>query len=201
MVQKTHTTNQNSMHQEVNEESEQKVKKSKKKTTENQSEVVEETSSTKKVKKISKDQKAEIMARDANEGVTTMVTEQMEGGYREITTTVFPDGSSRTAMKEYFDPVEEQVTVEKKTKKTTKGSKSLVPAGEGTSTTVIENIPGGYKEITTTVYEDGSTRTAVKEVYEPTEEEYTTTQKQTHSKTVKQEQKFQMNSQFQVKSN
>lgn len=46
----------------------------------------------KSTKKVTDDQKSALMARDNSEGVTTVVREKTETGYREISTTAFPDG-------------------------------------------------------------------------------------------------------------
>lgn len=72
---------------------------------------VEHKKITKKsTKKITEEQKrAELMSRDNSEGVTTVVREKTDKGYREISTTVFADGSSKTQTREFFDAVEETV--------------------------------------------------------------------------------------------
>lgn len=159
----------------------EKVKKSKKKTTVEQNSVeatennVVEKKVVKKSKKTTDEQKAAILQRDESEGVVTVTTEKIEGGYREIRKTTFSDGSSKTEVKEHYEPVEEQVTFDsnslKKLPKVTKKPKEVVNADGSKSTIVVEKIEGGVRETTTTIHLDGRIKTSTREYYEPKEEQ------------------------------
>lgn len=166
LVERSYVTDQNKYVAEVQEEelnqetvenvqSVQKTKKSKKKSTVEQQSVetsenaVVEKKTVKKSKKTTDEQKAAIMQRDESEGVVTVTTEKIEGGYREIRKTTFSDGSSKTEVKEHYEPVEEQITFDinssKKLPKVTKKPKEIVNADGSKSTIVVEKIENGVR--------------------------------------------------------
>lgn len=134
----------------------------------------------KSTKKVTGDEQREaLMARDNSEGVTTVVREKTEKGYREISTTVFSDGSTKTQTREFFDAVEETVDPQQalqmrenlavlanqppQTHKNADGSTSIV---------TVERINNGYRQTTTTKKLNGATSVQTREFYDPTEEEY-----------------------------
>lgn len=133
----------------------------------------------KSTKKISEEQKrAELMARDNSEGVTTVVREKTDKGYREISTTVFADGSSKTQTREFFDAVEEQVDHEQAMSirnnlavLATQGPQVTKNADGSTSTVVVERIANGYRQTTTTKKLNGATSVQTREFYDAVEEE------------------------------
>lgn len=133
----------------------------------------------KSTKKITEEQKrAELMARDNTEGVTTVVREKTDKGYREISTTVFPDGSSKTQTREFFDAVEEKVDHEQAMAirnnlavLATQGPQVQKNADGSTSTIVVERIANGYRQTTTTKKLNGATSVQTREFYDAVEEE------------------------------
>lgn len=133
----------------------------------------------KSTKKISEEQKrAELMARDNTEGVTTVVREKTDKGYREISTTVFPDGSSKTQTREFFDAVEEKVDHEEAMAirnnlavLAQQGPQVQKNADGSTSTIVVERISNGYRQTTTTKKLNGATSVQTREFYDAVEEE------------------------------
>lgn len=133
----------------------------------------------KSTKKISEEQKrAELMARDNSEGVTTVVREKTDKGYREISTTVFADGSSKTQTREFFDAVEEKVDHEQAMEirnnlavLATQGPQVTKNADGSTSTVVVERIANGYRQTTTTKKLNGATSVQTREFYDAVEEE------------------------------
>lgn len=140
---------------------------------------VETKKITKKTsKKVTEEQRAALMARDSNEGVTTVVREKTEKGYREISTTVFPDGSSKTQTREFFDAVEESVDPQEAMEMrnnlailASKGPQVTKNADGSTSTVVVERITNGYRQTTTTKKLNGATSVQTREFYDPVEEE------------------------------
>jgi hypothetical protein len=133
----------------------------------------------KSTKKITEEQKrAELMARDNSEGVTTVVREKTDKGYREISTTVFSDGSSKTSTREFFDAVEEKVDHEQAMAirnnlavLATQGPQVQKNADGSTSTIVVERIENGYRQTTTTKKLNGATSVQTREFYDAVEEE------------------------------
>lgn len=130
-------------------------------------------------KKVTEEQqKAALMARDSSEGVTTVVREKTEKGYREISTTVFSDGSTKTQTREFFDAVEEtidpQQALEMRDQLAVLASqppKVNNNADGSTSTVVVERINNGYRQTTTTRKLNGATSVQTREFYDPVEEE------------------------------
>lgn len=133
----------------------------------------------KKTNKItSEEQREALMARDNAEGVTTVVREKTDKGYREISTTVFPDGSSKTQTREFFDAVEETVDPEQAMAMrenlavlANQPPKVLNNADGSTSTIVVERISNGYRQTTTTKKLNGATSVQTREFYDPVEED------------------------------
>lgn len=133
----------------------------------------------KSTKKVSEEQKrAELMARDNSEGVTTVVREKTDKGYREISTTVFSDGSSKTQTREFFDAVEETVDHDEAMRiRNNLATLAQQPpqvqknADGSTSTIVIERITNGYRQTTTTKKLNGATSVQTREFYDAVEEE------------------------------
>jgi hypothetical protein len=131
---------------------------------------------TKKV--LEEQQKAALMARDNSEGVTTVVREKTDKGYREISTTVFSDGSTKVATREFYDAVEEQVDHEQAM--AIRNNLSVLAsqppqvqknADGSTSTIVVERIENGYRQTTTTKKLNGATSVQTREFYDAVEEE------------------------------
>jgi hypothetical protein len=123
-------------------------------------------------------QRAALMARDNAEGVTTVVREKTDKGYREISTTVFPDGSTKTSTREFFDAVEEKVDHEEamSIRNNLAVLASQPPqvqknADGSTSTIVVERIANGYRQTTTTKKLNGATSVQTREFYDAVEEE------------------------------
>jgi hypothetical protein len=143
------------------------------------------THETKKItkkssKKVSSDeqQRQAVLARDASEGVTTVVREKTDKGYREISTTVFSDGSTKTQTREFFDAVEE--TVDPQQAMQMRNNLALLAnqapqvqknADGSVSTIVVERIENGYRQTTTTKKQNGATSVQTREFYDPVEEE------------------------------
>jgi len=133
----------------------------------------------KKTNKITSDEQREaLMARDNAEGVTTVVREKTDKGYREISTTVFPDGSSKTQTREFFDAVEETVDPQKALEMrenlavlANQMPQVLQNADGSVSTIVVERIGNGYRQTTTTKKLNGATSVQTREFYDPVEEE------------------------------
>lgn len=132
--------------------------------------------STKKV--LEEQQKAALMARDTSEGVTTVVREKTDKGYREISTTVFSDGSTKVSTREFYDAVEEQVDHEQAMaiRNNLAALASQPPqvqnnADGSTSTIVVERIANGYRQTTTTKKLNGATSVQTREFYDAVEEE------------------------------
>lgn len=147
----------------------------------------------KQTKKLADDradeQRAALMARDNSEGVTTVVREKTEKGYREISTTVFPDGSTKTQTREFFDAVEE--TVDPQQAMAMRENLAVLAkqppqvhsnADGSTSTVVVERISNGYRQTTTTKKLNGATSVQTREFYDPVEEEDYNTRRSTTSK-------------------
>lgn len=139
---------------------------------------------TKKV--LEEQQKAALMARDNSEGVTTVVREKTDKGYREISTTVFSDGSTKTATREFFDAVEEQVDHEQAMaiRDNLAVLASQPPqvqknADGSTSTILVERITNGYRQTTTTKKLNGATSVQTREFYDAVEEEVSETGQKT----------------------
>lgn len=134
----------------------------------------------KKTKQISSDDQREaLMARDNAEGVTTVVREKTDKGYREISTTVFADGSSKTQTREFFDAVEETIDPQQALEMrenlavlANQPPKILNNADGSTSTVVVERIGNGYRQTTTTKKLNGATSVQTREFYDPVEEEF-----------------------------
>jgi hypothetical protein len=180
VVQEEEEYNQESVEVHEKHEKTEKVKKKKKtlveqNSVENNENAIVEKKVVKKTKKTTDEQKAAILKRDESEGVVTVTTEEIEGGYREIRKTTFSDGSSKTEVKEHYTPVEEQITFDtnalKKLPKVTKKPKEIVNADGSKSTIVVEKIEGGVRETTTTIHLDGRIKTSTREYYEPKEEQ------------------------------
>jgi hypothetical protein len=223
-------------HESIEEIEERTVKKTKKKISKKQvEEVVEEDDSseqqihqvqvhqvqesthengveTKKITKKStrkiteEQQRAALMARDSAEGVTTVVREKTDKGYREISTTVFPDGSSKTATREFFDAVEEKVDHEEAMAirnnlavLATQGAQVQKNADGSTSTIVVERIANGYRQTTTTKKLNGATSVQTREFYDAVEEE-TNENGQTKRRVVQSKQQIQGNQNNMMKS-
>lgn len=133
----------------------------------------------KTTKKLSADEQREaLMARDNSEGVTTVVREKTDKGYREISTTVFSDGSTKTQTREFFDAVEETVDPQqalemRENLAVLANQKPQVHqnADGSTSTVVVERISNGYRQTTTTKKLNGATSVQTREFYDPVEEE------------------------------
>lgn len=157
--------------QEVQENGQYETKKITKKTT-------------KKV--LEEQQKAALMARDNSEGVTTVVREKTDKGYREISTTVFSDGSTKVSTREFYDAVEEQVDHEQAMaiRNNLAALASQPPqvqknADGSTSTVVVERIANGYRQTTTTKKLNGATSVQTREFYDAVEEEVSETGQKT----------------------
>lgn len=133
----------------------------------------------KTTKKLSADEQREaLMARDNSEGVTTVVREKTDKGYREISTTVFSDGSTKTQTREFFDAVEETVDPQqalemRENLAVLANQKPQVHqnADGSTSTVIVERISNGYRQTTTTKKLNGATSVQTREFYDPVEEE------------------------------
>lgn len=133
----------------------------------------------KTTKKLSADEQREaLMARDNSEGVTTVVREKTDKGYREISTTVFSDGSTKTQTREFFDAVEETVDPQqalemRENLAVLANQKPQVHqnADGSTSTVVVERISNGYRQTTTTKKLNGATSVQTREFYDPVEED------------------------------
>lgn len=134
----------------------------------------------KSTKKITGDEQREaLMARDNSEGVTTVQREKTDKGYREISTTVFSDGSTKTQTREFFDAVEETVDPQQALEMrenlavlATQPPQTHKNADGSTSTVTVERIGNGYRQTTTTKKLNGATSVQTREFYDPTEEEY-----------------------------
>lgn len=131
---------------------------------------------TKKI--LEEQQKAALMQRDNAEGVTTVVREKTDKGYREISTTVFPDGSTKVQTREFYDAVEEKVDHQQALEirnnlamLATQGPQVQKNADGSTSTIVVERIEGGYRQTTTTKKLNGATSVQTREFYDAVEEE------------------------------
>jgi hypothetical protein len=129
-------------------------------------------------------QRQAVLERDLTEGVTTVVREKTDKGYREISTTVFSDGSSKTQTKEFFDAVEE--TVDPQAALQMRDNLVILSqqppqvqnnADGSISTIVTERIANGYRQTTTTKKQNGATSVRTQEFYDPTEEEISTEQR------------------------
>lgn len=133
----------------------------------------------KSTKKLSADEQREaLMARDNSEGVTTVVREKTDKGYREISTTVFADGSTKTQTREFFDAVEETVDPQQALEMrenlavlANQKPQSHQNADGSTSTVVVERIDNGYRQTTTTKKLNGATSVQTREFYDPVEED------------------------------
>lgn len=129
-------------------------------------------------KKITEEQQQALLTRDNSEGVTTVVREKTDKGYREISTTVFSDGSTKTQTREFFDAVEETVDPQEALQMreqlavlATGAPKVHQNADGSTSTVVVERIENGYRQTTTTKKLNGATSVQTREFYDPVEEE------------------------------
>jgi hypothetical protein len=133
----------------------------------------------KSTKKVSDEQQRQaLMARDSSEGVTTVVREKTEKGYREISTTVFSDGSTKTQTREFFDAVEESVdpqqamAMRENLAVLANQAPQVNKNADGSiSTVVVERIDNGYRQTTTTKKLNGATSVQTREFYDPVEEE------------------------------
>lgn len=125
------------------------------------------------------------------EGKADVVREAFEGGYKEITTVRFPDGSHKTSTKIFYDPVEvpksetqvvEETTTtksgkKKKTKKVVNLNQEVLESYEdddGNHVTVArEPFPDGtgHKDITTTKMANGQFKSSTQIVFYPKESE------------------------------
>lgn len=138
----------------------------------------------KSTKKLTDEQQRQaVLTRDASEGVTTVVREKTEKGYREISTTVFADGSTKTATREFYDAVEESVDPqtamamrENMAQLATQPPQEQKNADGSVSIIVTERISNGYRQTTTTKKQNGATSVRTQEFYDPTEEEVTSEQ-------------------------
>jgi hypothetical protein len=134
----------------------------------------------KSTKKTSNDeaQRQAVLARDSAEGVTTVVREKTDKGYREISTTVFSDGSTKTQTREFFDAVEETIDPQQAMQMrdnlallATQAPQVQKNADGSVSTIVVERIDNGYRQTTTTKKQNGATSVQTREFYDPVEEE------------------------------
>lgn len=134
----------------------------------------------KSTKKTSNDeaQRQAVLSRDAAEGVTTVVREKTEKGYREISSTVFSDGSTKTQTREFFDAVEE--TVDPQQAMEMRDNLALLAnqapqvqhnADGSISTIIVERIANGYRQTTTTKKQNGATSVQTREFYDPVQED------------------------------
>lgn len=123
------------------------------------------------------------------EGNAEVVREVFEGGYKEITTVVFPDGSHKTMTKMFYDPIEvpkseskvvEETTTsksgkKKKVKKVVNLNQEILESyddDDGNAVTVSrEPFPGGHKDITTTQMKNGQYKSNTQIVFYPKESE------------------------------
>lgn len=179
-VQQVQQVQENSFHENGQVETKKITKKSTRKITEEQ-------------------QRAALMARDNAEGVTTVVREKTDKGYREISTTVFPDGSTKTSTREFYDAVEEKVDHEEAMAirnnlavLATQGPQVQKNADGSTSTIVVERITNGYRQTTTTKKLNGATSVQTREFYDAVEEE-TNESGQTKRRVVQSKQQIQGN--------
>lgn len=135
--------------------------------------------SKKSTKKLTDEQQRQaVLSRDSSEGATTVVREKTDKGYREISTTVFADGSTKTATREFYDAVEESVDPEtamamrdNMAQLATQPPQEQKNADGSISTIVTERIANGYRQTTTTKKQNGATSVRTQEFYDPTEEE------------------------------
>lgn len=139
---------------------------------------------TKKTTKKVTDEQARqaLMTRDNSEGVTTVVREKTEKGYREISTTVFSDGSTKTQTREFFDAVEETVDPQQalQMRENLAVLAQQAPqvhnnADGSISTVVVERISNGYRQTTTTKKLNGATSVQTREFYDPVQEDESST--------------------------
>ncbi|CRK95573.1 CLUMA_CG009037, isoform C [Clunio marinus] len=145
----------------------------------NQNSDLETKKITKKtIKKGSDEQRAALMARDNSEGVTTVVREKTDKGYREISTTVFSDGSTKTQTREFFDAVEETIDPQQAMEMrdnlavlASQAPRVNKNADGSISTIVVERIDNGYRQTTTTKKLNGATSVQTREFYDPVEED------------------------------
>lgn len=123
------------------------------------------------------------------EGNAEVVREVFEGGYKEITTVVFPDGSHKTLTKMFYDPIEvpksetqvvEETTTsksgkKKKVKKVVNLNQEILETyddDDGNTVTVSrEPFTGGHKDITTTKMVNGQYKSNTQIVFYPKESE------------------------------
>lgn len=123
------------------------------------------------------------------EGNAEVVREVFEGGYKEITTVVFPDGSHKTMTKMFYDPIEvpksesqvvEETTTsksgkKKKVKKVVNLNQEILETyddDDGNAVTVSrEPFPGGHKDITVTQMKNGQYKSNTSIVFYPKESE------------------------------
>lgn len=211
------------------EQEEKSIKKTKKKSSQvekqqtlesesvenfQQSSVVESGMETKKItkkstKKLTDQQTNEAMlSRDNSEGVTTVVREKTDKGYREISTTVFADGVSKTQTREFFDAVEESVDSEQALQmrenllSLSNQPPQVIQNADGSiSTVVVERFAQGYRQTTTTKKLNGATSVQTREFYDPVEEatETSTSQKRRVVQSKQQMQGVQSNTMKSVK--
>lgn len=134
----------------------------------------------KSTKKSSSDeaQRQAVLTRDTSEGVTTVVREKTDKGYREISTTVFSDGSTKTQTREFFDAVEETVDPQQAMQMrdnlaqlANQAPQVQKNADGSVSTIIVERIANGYRQTTTTKKQNGATSVQTREFYDPVEEE------------------------------
>ena len=181
----TKSTKKKSSKQQVNVEQHQQQEESVQQVQVQQVEAIQNNGvETKKItkkqtKKITEEQQREaLMSRDNTEGVTTVVREKTDKGYREISTTAFSDGSQKTQTREFFDAVEE--TVDPQQALAMRQDLALMAsqapqvcnnADGSVSTVIVERIENGYRQTTTTKKLNGATSVQTREFYDPVEEE------------------------------
>lgn len=106
----------------------------------------------------------------------------IEGGYEVHITTPQQNGTMKTQVKTFYDPKpvteEELLKQQQEKKKRSKKSTNEVVQIDKNTTMITRDIPGGYEEVYTTIYDDGSKSMRTKTFYdavEVTDEQNTST--------------------------
>ncbi|XP_055838420.1 uncharacterized protein LOC129906626 isoform X4 [Episyrphus balteatus] len=99
----------------------------------------------------------------------------IEGGYEVHITTPQQNGTVKTQVKTFYDPKpvteEELLKQQQEKKKRSKKSSNQVVQIDKNTTMITRDIPGGYEEVYTTVYDDGSKSMRTKTFYDAVEQE------------------------------
>ncbi|XP_055921957.1 eukaryotic translation initiation factor 5B isoform X2 [Eupeodes corollae] len=98
----------------------------------------------------------------------------IEGGYEVHITTPQQNGTVKTQVKTFYDPkpvTEEDLLKQQQEKKKRSKKPNQVVQIDKNTTMITREIPGGYEEVYTTVYDDGSKSMRTKTFYDAVEEE------------------------------